>query len=103
MKLNARSGLISLLAASALATGALTVAPAVAQQREHHRPPQAAFDACTGKESGAACSVTFGERTITGTCDQTPEDKLACRPDHPQGLPPDPNGPPRGDEPPAQR
>jgi len=103
MKLKARLGLISLLAASALATGALSVTPAVAQQREHRRPPQAAFDACTGKPSGAACSVTLGERTIAGTCDQTPEDKLACRPDHPPGPPPDSNGPPRGDVPPAQR
>jgi hypothetical protein len=52
------------------------------------RPPPAAFDACKDKKSGDACEVTFREHTLTGKCDTTPEDQLACRPDHPPGPPP---------------
>ncbi len=54
------------------------------------RPPQAAFDACAGKNEGDACSVTFHEHTITGTCANTPESQLACRPDRPPPGPPPP-------------
>jgi hypothetical protein len=55
-----------------------------------HRPPPAAFDACKGKNAGDACSVTFREHTMTGTCATTPDAELACRPDRPPpGPPPD--------------
>jgi hypothetical protein len=33
--------------------------------------------------------MTFGNHSITGTCQITPDDRLACRPDHrPPGPPP---------------
>jgi hypothetical protein len=53
-----------------------------------HRPPQAAFDACARSKAGDACSVTLGDRTITGLC-ATARDTtaLVCRPDHPPGPP----------------
>jgi hypothetical protein len=53
-----------------------------ADRQGPRRPPQAAFDACTSKASGDACQVTLGEHVIAGTCATTPEQKLACRPDH---------------------
>ncbi len=54
-----------------------------------HKPPQAAFDACKNASEGAACSVTFHDHTMTGTCKKGPngEDALACAPDHPPGPP----------------
>ena len=52
------------------------------------RPPQEAFDACTSKASGDTCHVTLGEHVINGTCATTPEQTLACRPDHLPGPPP---------------
>jgi hypothetical protein len=56
----------------------------------HHQPPQAAFDACASSHAGDACSVTFGDHTITGTCAAAPDSQqLACRPDHPPGPPPE--------------
>lgn len=57
----------------------------------HHKPPQAAFDACKGASEGAACSVTFGDHTMSGTCRKGPngEGDLACAPDHPPGPPPE--------------
>jgi hypothetical protein len=54
------------------------------------KPPQAAIDACASSSQGAACSVTFGDRTINGTCELVPQTTtLACRPDHPPGPPPE--------------
>jgi hypothetical protein len=60
-----------------------------ARGQEHHRPPQAAFDACASKSAGAACEVTMPEHTLTGTCEATAEGPLACRPAHPSGPPPE--------------
>ena len=37
-----------------------------AAEREHRKPPQAAFDACASKSAGAACEVTFREQK--GSC-----------------------------------
>ena len=54
------------------------------------KPPQEAFDACKGSTEGAACSVTFHDHTLTGTCKKGPngEAELACVPDRPPGPPP---------------
>ncbi len=46
----------------------------------HHGPPPQALDACKGLSAGAACSVKFEERTVTGTCNAGREGELACRP-----------------------
>jgi hypothetical protein len=55
--------------------------------------PEEAFAACSGKSKGDACSVTFRDRTIDGTCAEPPpgvsDPRLACRPNGP------PPGPPR--------
>jgi len=57
--------------------------------RPHHRPPQAAFDACAKAKAGDACSLTFHDRTIPGVCVAHDAGALACRPDHPPGPPPE--------------
>ncbi|HET9626282.1 MAG TPA: hypothetical protein VFP84_33195 [Kofleriaceae bacterium] len=50
----------------------------------HHAPPPEAFAACERRAAGDACTVTFGDHTITGTCAAPPDaQQLACRPDHP--------------------
>lgn len=70
---------------------ALPFAVATAEQRrpEPHGPPQAAFDACAKARQGDACSVSFGDHTMTGVCAPAPgSSALACRPDHPPGRPP---------------
>jgi hypothetical protein len=54
---------------------------------EPHRPPQAAIDACQGKDSGDRCDIALPDRTISGTCTATSESALACRPDHPPAPP----------------
>jgi hypothetical protein len=58
-------------------------------------PPPAAFEACSGKASGDSCTVSFRDRTISGTCKTIPqEDRLLCVPDHaPPGPPPDRSSP----------
>jgi hypothetical protein len=47
-------------------------------------PPAEAFEACVGKSRGDACTVTFGDRTMKGTCEAPPPDvkdtRLSCRP-----------------------
>jgi hypothetical protein len=67
------------------------VIPLAAADHGHpHGPPPQAIEACKNHNRGDACSVTFGDRTITGTCDappQAPADApLAC---HPDGPPPE--------------
>jgi hypothetical protein len=51
-----------------------------AAEREHRRPPQAAFDACASKSAGAACEVTFREHTMTGTCAAASDGPSCFRP-----------------------
>ncbi|MDF2696678.1 MAG: hypothetical protein K0S65_5061, partial [Labilithrix sp.] len=55
-------------------------------------PPAEVFTACEGKAADAACSVTFGDRTIEGTCKAAPpgmnETRLGCAPSHPPPPPP---------------
>jgi len=61
-----------------------------AQAPPQHRPPQEAFDACKSLAEGAACSMSFNGRTMTGTCRKGPngESELACVPARPPGPPP---------------
>jgi hypothetical protein len=47
--------------------------------RKHELPP-AAFDACTGKAAGDACTVQFGDKQIEAKCAATPDGRLACHP-----------------------
>ncbi len=49
------------------------------------RPPEEAYAACAGLEHGSSCTVTFPERTLTGSCGAPPSGNgaLACLPaDH---------------------
>lgn len=79
------------LAAASLVAVSLPLALAGANDRPPpHKPPQAAIDACAKLAKGAACSVTFGDRTMNGTCESIPQTStLACRPEHPPGPPPE--------------
>ncbi len=80
---------VCILFLSAAAASPVATASAQSDQRPHG-PPPAAFDACNGKSSGDSCTVTFGERTVDGSCRQLPQDdRLACMPDHMPGPPPD--------------
>jgi hypothetical protein len=54
----------------------------------HHRggkPPQAAIDACKGKNSGDECTVSHDGHDKKGICGNPPDDiaTLACRHDGP--------------------
>ncbi|HVZ85672.1 MAG TPA: hypothetical protein VHG72_01810 [Polyangia bacterium] len=61
---------------------------------QHHGPPPEAYDACTDKKSGDTCQVTLHEHTMDGTCAAAPDNRLACRPNHPPpGPPPDQGSP----------
>jgi hypothetical protein len=74
-----------------LVAGAVLVAAASATaDPAHHKPPKEAFTACESHSAGDACQVTFGERTMKGTCRKGPDDQaaLSCRPDRPPGPPP---------------
>jgi hypothetical protein len=53
----------------------------------HRGPPPAALDACKGKNEGDACTVTFRDQSITGSC-RAHEDQLVCWPDRPPPRPP---------------
>lgn len=72
---------------------------ALADERPPHpprKPPPEAFEACAKLKQGDACSVTFREHTVQGTCDAFPDTTaLACRPSGPPpGPPPDGKAPP---------
>lgn len=54
----------------------------------HHGPPPEAYDACTQKKAGDGCQVTHHDHTVTGTCADAPDGRLACKPDHPPPGPP---------------
>jgi hypothetical protein len=85
---------VSILLFSAATAFPLAMARAADSDDRPRQPPAAAFDACSGKSSGDTCSVTFRDRTITGTCKTIPqEDRLICWPDQPPpGPPPDESG-----------
>lgn len=79
-----------LIAGSALIS-LLPFAIAAADRPPPRQPPREAFEACTSKKAGDACSVTLGPRSITGVCATGPDGNgpLACKPDHPPGPPPE--------------
>ncbi len=53
-----------------------------AEPGKHKRElPQAAFDACTGKAAGDACTAQFGEKQVEAKCSAAPDGRLACRPE----------------------
>ena len=55
----------------------------------HHKPPQAAFDACASSKAGDACTVALHDHKLTGVCVVAHDSSaLVCRPDHPPGPPP---------------
>jgi hypothetical protein len=92
------------------ATASICLALGVAAQAEDatshrdalhagRRPPPEAFSACSGKSQGAACSLTFHERTLQGVCVAPPDDDLFCMPNE---MPPPPEGE-RPDGPPPRR
>lgn len=68
-------------------------APAPSPPRRLHGPPPEAFDACQAKAVGAACTVTFGPKSVAGTCTAAPpgidDTRAACRPND---MPPPPDG-----------
>lgn len=70
----------------------IPMSAALAQDRPPPRtPPAEAFAACEGKSAGTACTVTFGDRSLTGTCLAPPPDvsdtRLFCAPPRPEGPP----------------
>lgn len=46
-------------------------------------PPAFAYAACTDKEEGAACSVSFAGRSIQGSCVLGLDERLFCLPEPP--------------------
>ncbi|HVW24243.1 MAG TPA: hypothetical protein VHC69_02685 [Polyangiaceae bacterium] len=54
-----------------------------------HGPPKEAVDACVNRAEGDSCTVTFGERSVNGTCEKAPSGELACRPNGPPPPPPE--------------
>ena len=68
---------------------ALPFAVARADRPPHHKPPQAAFDACAKAKAGDACSVQLHDQTLSGVCQQAPDAAaLVCHVAHP-GPPPE--------------
>jgi hypothetical protein len=63
--------------------GALACAPS-GGPGGHRGPPPEAVSACSNQSSGAACSFTHHDRSISGTCRAAPDDSngaLACVPE----------------------
>jgi hypothetical protein len=78
----------------ALVASLVSPLAALAQGRPPHAPPKEAFEACASAKEGDACTVTFGDHEIKGTCASFPGgESLACRPNGP------PPGPPPGPAP----
>lgn len=46
-------------------------------------PPAPPANTCNGQQAGASCTITFGDRTIRGSCASAPDGRLACRPSAP--------------------
>jgi len=68
---------------------ALPFAAAHADGPHHHKPPQAAFDACAKAKDGDACTVAWADHKMDGVCRPAHETSaLVCRPAHPPGPPP---------------
>ncbi len=57
----------------------LACRPADGERHGHHRgPPPEARSACENIAVGAACSVTFHDKTLSGTCRQGPNGEAAA-------------------------
>jgi hypothetical protein len=81
---------MKLLAAAAMLVTALPFAIARADRPPPRQPPKEAFAACASAKRGDACTVSLGDRAITGTCEAFPDTAaLACRPSRPPGPPPE--------------
>ena len=85
------------LSASALAAHASAQPsdPRDQSDKGPRRPPQEAFDACSGHAEGDSCEVTFHDETHAGTCIAHRDKELFCMPND---MPPPPAGgrpPPR--------
>ena len=57
--------------------------------KHKHELPQAAFDACTGKAAGDACTAQFGDKQIEAKCAAAPDGRLACLPERGEHKKPD--------------
>ena len=82
----------SRFAFAAVVSGVLLASPAARAQeaaRPHHSPPPEAFTACERKTTSEACSLSFGDRAVAGTCAPADDNRLFCRP----SGPPPPRGP----------
>lgn len=111
------------LSASTSSSAASTTASTTAgdggpREHRHHGPPPEAFDACTGKAVGNACSVTFHDKSLAGKCvprrpppdgagapdGGTGDGRIFCLPDNmPPHGPDGADGGPRGPhKPPAE-
>jgi hypothetical protein len=64
---------------SAQAAEGVSSAEPGGEGKKHELPP-AAFDACTGKAAGDACTVQFGDKQIEAQCAAAPDGRLACHP-----------------------
>jgi hypothetical protein len=68
-------------------TLAVVLGSAQAEPPPHRQPPPAAFEACSSASQGDACTVTFHERELKGTCEPFGDGGLACRPERPAPPP----------------
>ncbi len=68
--------------------GLAAFAAGVAQADGPPPPPPEAYAACDAKNVGDACTVTFHDISIDGTCDLFRSDsRPSCRPNHPPPIP----------------
>ena len=61
------------------AEGVSSAEPGGGGGKKHELPP-AAFEACTGKAAGDACTVQFRDKQIEAKCAAAPDGRLACHP-----------------------
>jgi len=52
---------------------------------QRRKPPQAAYDACAGRDVDDVCTVSHDDRTMSGTCraDHDDDSVLVCAPSGP--------------------
>jgi hypothetical protein len=89
----------ALTMATMVGAGALALAapPEGGPPGPGRRPPEEAFTACANATEGDSCTVTIGDRTLTGSCHAVPPHikddagKLVC-------MPPRPPRPPRDEQ-----
>lgn len=94
MKLFSVKRLGALCMCTVLAPASLWASYGPRESGERREPPQAAFDACTGKSEGAAVEITTPRGdTIKATCKPFKNRLVAV----PEGAPPPP-GNERGDQ-----